>query len=45
VVALGAVRTGVTLRNVHIFDYYRGALRTIANEGLSPFSTEPAPPT
>jgi hypothetical protein len=37
VVALGAVRTGVTLRNVHIFDYYRGALRTIADEGLVSF--------
>ena len=37
VVALGAVRTGVTLGNVHIFDYYRGALRTIADEGLVSF--------
>jgi len=37
VVALGAVHTGVTLRNVHIFDYYRGALRTIADEGLVSF--------
>ena len=37
VVALGAVRTGVTLRNVHIFDYYRGALRTIADKGLVSF--------
>ena len=36
-VALGAVHTGVTLRNVHIFDYYRGALRTIADEGLVSF--------
>jgi hypothetical protein len=34
VVALGAVRTGVKLGNAHIFDYYRGALRTIADEGL-----------
>jgi hypothetical protein len=34
VVALGAVRAGVRLGNVHIFDYYRGALRTIADEGL-----------
>ena len=37
VVALGAVRAGVTLGNVHIFDYYRGALRTIADEDLVSF--------
>jgi hypothetical protein len=37
VVALGAVRTGVTLGNVHVFDYYRGALRTIVDEGLLSF--------
>jgi hypothetical protein len=37
VVALGAVRAGVTLGNVHIFDYYRGALRTIVEEGLLSF--------
>jgi hypothetical protein len=36
-VALGAVRTGVKLGNVHIFDYYRGALRTILEEGLLSF--------
>jgi hypothetical protein len=36
VVALGAVRTGVKLGNVHIFDY-RGALRTIVEEGLLSF--------
>ena len=36
-VALGAVRAGVTLGNVHVFDYYRLALRTIADEGLLPF--------
>jgi hypothetical protein len=35
VVALGAaVRAGVRLGNAHIFDYYRGALRIIADEGL-----------
>src|SRR5215213_5072439 len=33
-VALGAVRTGVSLGNVHVFDYYRRALRTIVEEGL-----------
>jgi hypothetical protein len=32
-VALGAVRTGVKLGSVHIFDYYRRALRTIVEEG------------
>jgi hypothetical protein len=37
VVALGAVRTGVKLRNVHIFAYYRGALRTIVQKGLLTF--------
>jgi hypothetical protein len=37
VVALGAVRAGVKLGNAHIFDYYRGALRTIADEGLVSF--------
>ena len=36
-VALGAVRTGVKLGNVHIFDYYRHALRTIVEEGLLSF--------
>ena len=34
IVALGAVRAGMKLGNAHIFDYYRGALRTIADEGL-----------
>jgi hypothetical protein len=37
VVALGAVRAGVRLGNVHIFDYYRGALRSIAEEGVLSF--------
>jgi hypothetical protein len=37
VVALGAVRAGMRLGNAHIFDYYRGALRTIADEGLVSF--------
>src|SRR5918994_6941123 len=36
-VALGAVRAGVSLGNVHIFDYYRRALRTIVEEGLLSF--------
>ena len=36
-VALGAVRAGVRLGNVHIFDYYRGALRTIVEEDLRSF--------
>jgi hypothetical protein len=37
IVALGAVRTGVKLGNVHVFDYYRRALRTIVEEGLLSF--------
>jgi hypothetical protein len=37
IVALGAVRTGVKLGNVHVFDYYRRALRTIVEEGLVSF--------
>ena len=37
VVALGAVRAGMRLGTVHIFDYYRGALRTIAEEALVSF--------
>ena len=36
-VALGAVRTGVSLGNVYVFDYYRRALRTIVDEGLLSF--------
>jgi hypothetical protein len=36
-VALGAVRAGMSLGNVHIFDYYRHALRTIVDEGLLTF--------
>jgi hypothetical protein len=36
-VALGAVRTGVKLGNVHIFDYYHRALWTIVEEGLLSF--------
>jgi len=36
-VALGAVRTGAKLGNVHIFDYYRRALWTIVEEGLLSF--------
>jgi hypothetical protein len=37
VVALGAVHAGVRLGSVHIFDYYRSALPTIAREGLVSF--------
>jgi hypothetical protein len=36
-VALGAVRSGVKLGSVHIFDYYHRALRTIVEEGLLTF--------
>jgi hypothetical protein len=37
VVALGAVRSGVRLGSVNVFDYYRRALRTILEEGLLSF--------
>jgi hypothetical protein len=37
IVALGAVHAGVKLGSVHIFDYYRGALRMIVDEGLVSF--------
>jgi hypothetical protein len=37
VVALGAVRAGTKLGDVHVFDYYRRALRTIVEEGLLSF--------
>src|SRR5918999_4392642 len=43
-VALGAVRTGVRLGNVHIFDYYRHALRTIVEEGLLHFMRRTSTP-
>ena len=36
-VALGAVRAGIGLGNVHVFGYYRRALRTIVDEGLLSF--------
>jgi hypothetical protein len=36
-VALGAVHAGVRMGNVHIFEYYRLALRTIVEEGLLSF--------
>ena len=36
-VALGAVHAGVKLGNVHVFDYYRSALRTIVEEGVLSF--------
>jgi len=36
-VAIGAVRSGVRLGSVHIFDYYRRALRAIVEEGLLSF--------
>jgi hypothetical protein len=33
-IALGAMRTGIKMGNLHIFDYYRNALDTISSEGL-----------
>lgn len=34
IVALGAVRTGIQMGHIHLFEYYRSALQMIANEGL-----------
>lgn len=36
-VGLGAVRAGVRMGNVYLFDYYRDALRLIAAEGLAAY--------
>ena len=36
-IGLGAIRAGVSLGNTHVFDYYRDALRAIADEGLLAF--------
>jgi len=33
-IAQGAVRTGIEMGNVHVFEYYRHALDAIASEGL-----------
>ncbi|GAB4538066.1 MAG: hypothetical protein Kow0063_25510 [Anaerolineae bacterium] len=33
-IALGALRTGIRMGNMHIFDYYRDALNDIGSEGL-----------
>ena len=43
-VALGAVRAGMRLGSVYIFDYYRRALRTIVEEGLPSFLRRTSPP-
>jgi hypothetical protein len=37
-IAAGAVRAGVQTGQVHIFDYYEDALRTIAREGLAVYA-------
>jgi hypothetical protein len=37
-IAAGAVRAGVRTSQVHIFDYYRDALRIIATEGLPAYT-------
>jgi hypothetical protein len=34
-VGLGAVRAGLKMGQIHLFDYYRSALGTIASEGLA----------
>jgi hypothetical protein len=36
--AAGALRAGVKTGQVHIFDYYQGALRTISREGLAVYA-------
>jgi len=36
--AAGALRAGIKMGQVHIFDYYQGALRTIAREGLAVYA-------
>ncbi len=33
-IALGAVRTGIRMGSVHVFDYYRDALDSISEDGL-----------
>ena len=33
-IAHGAVRTGIQMGSLHVFDYYRGALDAISSEGL-----------
>jgi hypothetical protein len=37
-IAAGAVRAGIQMGQVHIFDYYEGSLRTIAREGLAAYA-------
>jgi hypothetical protein len=37
-IAAGALRAGVQTSQVHIFDYYQDALRTIAREGLAAYA-------
>ena len=36
--AVGAVRAGIQIGQVHIFDYYEDALRTIAGEGMAVYA-------
>ena len=43
-IATGALRAGVNLGQVHIFDYYQDALRTINNEGLHAYSSRVTKP-
>jgi hypothetical protein len=37
-IAAGAVRAGIQIGQVHIFDYYEDALRTIAREGVAVYA-------
>jgi len=34
ILAMGAVRTGARMGNVHVFDYYRTALKEVRDEGI-----------
>jgi hypothetical protein len=43
-IALGAVRTGVKMGNLHVFDYYRQALDTIAARGLTRYIQDTSDP-
>jgi hypothetical protein len=43
-IAVGAVRTGVKMGNLHVFDYYRQALDTIAARGLTSYIQDASDP-
>jgi hypothetical protein len=43
-IAQGAVRTGITMGNLYVFEYYRQALDTIAAEGLRRYAARVSRP-